>query len=90
MSYLKVKLQPFTTPNFVLTESKPGLRQDGFEPRPGVPIEDLDDITIEELIQEFGENLREKVRQRRITNTPQACLERIERRARSGIGKAGL
>ena len=53
MPSIEVKLHPFTVPNFVQGEVKPGLRQDGFAEAPTHRLEDLSANTLRELCDEF-------------------------------------
>ncbi len=39
---MKIKLQPFRTPNFVLMEMPPGRRQDGLQENKTFPLKDLE------------------------------------------------
>jgi hypothetical protein len=50
---MKIKLQPFQTPNYVMAEPKPGLRQDGMVECPKWHIRDVDEQTLSELCEQF-------------------------------------
>jgi hypothetical protein len=53
MAEMKLKLQPFTVPTFVIAEMPPGLRQDGIKEAPKWALKDLDADTLAELCHEF-------------------------------------
>jgi hypothetical protein len=61
MAEVKVKLRPFTVPNFVIVEEAPRARQEGFRESPKYALHELDDETIRELIDEFRKNVWAKV-----------------------------
>jgi len=50
---IKIKLQPFQTPNYVMAESKPGLKQDGLVECPKWHIRDVDEQTLSEMCDQF-------------------------------------
>lgn len=62
---IKVKLRPFTVPNFVIHEAPPGLRQDGFFEGPKTALKDLDEQTLAALCEEFTENVFKKAGKQR-------------------------
>lgn len=53
MAEMKLKLQPFTVPNFVSAEMPPGRRQDGIKDAPKWELRDLSAETLAELCDEF-------------------------------------
>ena len=50
---LKVKLQPFKVPNYVLAEVPFGRREEGIQEGPKYSLEDLDAETLDRLCDEF-------------------------------------
>lgn len=50
---LKVELQPFKVPNFVLAAQKRGVRAEGVTGETSYPLSDLDVETLEALCDEF-------------------------------------
>jgi len=38
---IEIKLKPFTVPNFVILEQKPGRREDGIQAAPSIPLADM-------------------------------------------------
>ena len=50
---MKIKLQPFQTPNFVLAVPRPGLKQDGMIEAPKWPLSDVEESTLSELCDQF-------------------------------------
>lgn len=61
----KLKLKPFSTPNFVIPERPPSRREDGVQFNNGIPLHELDDETIRELLDQFRLDVWAKVNQRR-------------------------
>lgn len=53
MAEIKRKLITPRVPNFILIESEPVLRQDGWKELPKVPVGDLTDETLEEIVREW-------------------------------------
>ena len=66
LDQIKLKLQDWTVPNFVILESRLNERQNGFTPNPGIPIKDLD----EEILDELCNNFRRKVFEKAGKNDP--------------------
>ena len=62
---IKVKLRPFTVPNYVIHEISPGLRQDGFLESPKTALKDLDEQTLAALCEEFIDNVFLKAAKKR-------------------------
>jgi hypothetical protein len=62
MSSIEIKLKPFMTPNFAIQESPPGLRQDGFEPAPSIPLALLTAEALSEMCDEFRKEVFAKAR----------------------------
>lgn len=56
----EVELKPFMTPNFVITEMPPGVRQDGFKEAPKLPLSDVDASTLSMLCDQFRADVFEK------------------------------
>lgn len=56
----EIELEPFRTPNYVLTKAKVGRRQDGFENVPKFHISELSDETLNELCDQFRKEIFEK------------------------------
>jgi hypothetical protein len=50
---MKVRLQPFQVPDYVIAESRPGLKQDGLVENPKWHLRDVDDKTLSELCDQF-------------------------------------
>lgn len=57
---LQVELQPFQTPNFVRSVSKPGLKQDGMQELPCYSLSDLDSLTLDKLCDKFRAEVFQK------------------------------
>ena len=56
----KIKLRPFNVPNYVLGETSPGLKQDGFVEGPKWHIKELAETTLSELCDQFRKDVFEK------------------------------
>lgn len=52
---IKIKLKPFTVPNYVLVDLPPGKREDGLQEPPKYRLEDLDPATLGAMCDEFRE-----------------------------------
>jgi hypothetical protein len=50
---LQVELQPFQTPNYVLTKAKPLDRQEGMQEAPKYHLSEFDSATLDKLCREF-------------------------------------
>jgi hypothetical protein len=61
----KVKLKPFTVPNYVLVDLPPGKREDGFTEGPKYRLEDLDPVTLEAMCDEFRDAVFGKAKKSR-------------------------
>ncbi|MEM7209548.1 MAG: hypothetical protein AAF434_17145 [Pseudomonadota bacterium] len=57
---VRVKLQPFRTPNFVLVEDDTRPRQEGFQESPKYALSDLDATTLSQLCDKFREDVFKK------------------------------
>lgn len=57
---IEVELQPFTTPNFVLTARPPRLKQEGLVETPKLALGDLDSHTLERMCDEFRNEVFKK------------------------------
>lgn len=53
----KMRVRPFTVPNFVLPILPPGNRQEGFKETPGIPVGDLSDEVLNQLVDQFRRDL---------------------------------
>lgn len=53
MAEMKLKLQPFTTPNFVIATRPPGTRREGIQEAPKWALSDVDADTLAKLCDEF-------------------------------------
>lgn len=53
MSHMKLKLQPFSTPNFVLAQMPARLRQDGIVEGPKWALSEVDADVLAELCDDF-------------------------------------
>ena len=62
---IKVKLRPFTVPNYVIHETPPERRQNGFLEAPKTALKDLDDQTLSALCEEFAESVFKKAGKQR-------------------------
>lgn len=60
MAEMKLKLQPFVTPNYVLAEMPTGLKQDGMKETPKWALRDLSADTVSELCDEFRREVFKK------------------------------
>ena len=58
--HVKVNLQPMRTPNHVLTEAKPGLRQEGFKETPKYALSELSEEALDALCVQFRKDVFEK------------------------------
>ena len=54
---IKLKLQPFQVPNYVITESNPRLKQDGFVESPSFHLSQLDEEILSELCDQFRKDV---------------------------------
>jgi hypothetical protein len=57
---IEVELQPFTTPNFVLTVQPPRPKQEGFVETPKLALSDLDSNTLERMCDDFRSEVFKK------------------------------
>jgi hypothetical protein len=53
MAQMKIKLQPFSIPNYVIMEVPPRSRQEGMVESPKFKLEELDAETLESLCDDF-------------------------------------
>jgi len=60
MVFIKTKLKPIKTPNFILEESKPGSRDKGFVEGKKHAVADLDRETIIALCEQFKSDMLQK------------------------------
>ena len=60
-----VKLRPFSVPNFVIQETAPGLKQDGFKEPSTFALHELDTDTLEGLCDQFRKDVFAKAEKRR-------------------------
>ena len=54
---IKLKLKPLSVPNFVIAESRPSTRQEGWKESSSFPLSDLDAETLNEMCNEFRRNV---------------------------------
>jgi hypothetical protein len=57
MIEIKVKLRPFTVPNYAIAYMPPKLRQDGFVEPPKYHISELSDETLNKLCDQFRDDV---------------------------------
>lgn len=57
MATLNLTLKPFPIPDKVVIEMPVGRKQDGIQPLPTIALTDLDEATLQVLIEEFAENV---------------------------------
>jgi hypothetical protein len=55
MPTINLKLKPFEVPTHVTIAMPPGRKQDGMKPLPTLALEDLDEETLNSLIEEFAQ-----------------------------------
>jgi hypothetical protein len=60
MSSIKIKLKPFSVPNFVAPIMPARPRQEGSTLSNGIPIAELDAATLAEMCEEFTQGVFEK------------------------------
>lgn len=53
MNVMRVRLLPFSTPNYVIAASEPVMRQDGFKEAPKWPLSELDAETLAAMCDDF-------------------------------------
>lgn len=73
MATIALTLKPFTVPNFVLVETPPGLKQDGPQQLPSIPLRDLPRETLEQLCAQFRESIMQKAGHIPAANAPLAA-----------------
>ena len=66
---MKIRLQPFQTPNYVIAESKPGLKQDGMVECPKWHVNEIDEETLSDLCDRFRKDVFAKAGKRDPKNT---------------------
>ena len=57
---MKIEIQPFTVPDYVIAVSKSGLKQDGLVESPKFNIRDIEEQTLSELCDKFRYDVFEK------------------------------
>lgn len=57
---MKIKLKPFSTPNFVIMVTNPTTRQEGFKDAPSFALSEVDKETLEEMCAEFRKEVMRK------------------------------
>lgn len=55
-----LEVKPWIVPNFVLIETPPGLRQDGWKPMPGMALKDVDPDVLSQMCDQFRTEVFEK------------------------------
>ena len=63
MSEFKLKLRPFSVPNFVLAQPRVGGRKDGFAESPTFHLSELDESTLIEMCDQFKADVLAKAKQ---------------------------
>lgn len=56
----EVELQPFMTPNFIVTVMPPGTRQEGMKEAPKIALADAGPATLSALCDQFREDIFRK------------------------------
>ena len=54
---IEIELKPFTVPNFVLAAQKPDPRGNGIKGQSAFALEDIDQITLYRMCEEFRKNV---------------------------------
>jgi hypothetical protein len=57
---IKIELQPFSTPNFVLEKQKPGLKQDGFKEGRVYDLNEIEKDELEKMCKDFRDEIMRK------------------------------
>lgn len=57
---IKIKLKPINTPNFVLSEPRPGKREDGPLEPPKFALSEIDEETLHLLCEQFRKDVFKK------------------------------
>jgi hypothetical protein len=60
MSEMKVKLQPFTVPNFIIQDTEAGSRSDGFREKPKHALHEVPINILRDMCEEFTNSVLEK------------------------------
>ena len=60
MAGIRIKLRPFSVPNFVIATVVPRERQEGWQEEPKFSLEELEPETLAELCDEFRKSVFEK------------------------------
>lgn len=66
MAKIEQKLITPSVPNFIIVESLPSKRQDGFKEGPKISIGDLPDAVLEEIANDWKNALLQRARQMRL------------------------
>jgi len=61
-----VRLKPFMVPNYVIQETPPRSRADGFREAPKFALHELDDLTLQALCDQFVEDVFAKAEKGKI------------------------
>jgi len=57
MSEMKVKLKPFNVPNFVIQQTGPGKRQEGFQSSPSYSMNEVPEEVLIAMCKEFTDSV---------------------------------
>lgn len=60
MTYLPMKLKPWTTPNFATVELPPRPKQDGVVALPAIPLADLTEEAVDDLVKQWRAEVYKK------------------------------
>lgn len=63
----KIELRPFTVPNYVIQVVPPGRREEGLIGAPSHRLGDLDDLTLNQLCDDFRAGVMARAREQRET-----------------------
>jgi len=62
---IKLDLQPFTVPNYVLVKEKPRPREDGFKEGRKFHLSELDTVTLDKLCNNFRAEVFKKAKKKK-------------------------
>jgi len=66
MAEIKMKLKTPSVPNFIVIETTPGKREDGFKEAPTIRVGDLSNETLEEIAEDWKRALFENAARQRL------------------------
>lgn len=67
---MKIKLRPFSIPNFVIQEMPPRTKQEGFSNAPSYYLSEVDAETLSDMCDKFREEIFKKAQK----EDPKKCL----------------